>query len=107
VPRPEKRIGFCPDGGADQKKVKNHRWSKRLARTFKFDIVTCPQCGEEMEILGAVQDPNEVQRYMLVPALIAMSRSESLYAGKVSTWKKSRRRKSCREHRSKGSSQRP
>ena len=68
VPCPEKRTGFCPDArgdaAADRKKVKNHRWAKLLARTFKVDVGTCPKCGEDMEIMGAVQDPTEVQRYL-------------------------------------------
>jgi hypothetical protein len=64
VPCPEKRTGFCPDGGADRKLVKNHRWAKLLARTFKVDVGSCPKCGEDMEIMGAVQDSTEVQRYL-------------------------------------------
>jgi len=64
VPCPEKRTGFCPDGGAERKKVKNHRWAQLLARTFNVDVGTCPKCGEDMEIMGAVQDPEEVRRYL-------------------------------------------
>lgn len=64
VPCSEKRTGFCPDGGADRRKVKNHRWAKLLARTFKVDVGTCPRCGEDMEIMGGVQDLGEVQRYL-------------------------------------------
>jgi hypothetical protein len=68
VLRPEKRTGFCQDKGdlADEgrKKVKNHRWAKLLARTFKVDVGTCPECGEDMEIIGAVQDDIEVRRYL-------------------------------------------
>jgi len=68
VPCPEKRTGFCPDArgdaAADRKKVKNHRWAKLLARTFKVDVGTCPKCGEDMEIMGAVQGLGEVQRYL-------------------------------------------
>ena len=29
-----------------------------------MDVGTCPKCGEDMEIMGAVQDPAEVQRYL-------------------------------------------
>ena len=35
-----------------------------LARTFKVDVGTCPRCGEDMEIMGAVQNHWEVQRYL-------------------------------------------
>ena len=35
--------------------LKNHRWAKLLARTFKVDVGTCPKCGEDMEIMGGLR----------------------------------------------------
>ncbi len=65
----QSKIAFGERSG---EKVKNHRWAKRLARPFKVDVGTCPKCGslslassaDTMEIMGAVQDPGEVQRYL-------------------------------------------
>jgi hypothetical protein len=64
VPVPEARTGFCPDGGAERKKVKNHSWAKLLARCFKVDVGTCPKCGDDMVIVAGVHDPDSIRRYL-------------------------------------------
>jgi hypothetical protein len=57
------RKGFNPET-VDKKKVKNHRWAKLLMRIFRIDVGTCPECGSDMQLRGAVQDPHSIQRYM-------------------------------------------
>jgi len=64
VPRPEARTGFCPEGGQDRKKVKNHQWAQLLKRCFSVDVGTCPKCGDDMEIIGSIHDPDQVRRYL-------------------------------------------
>jgi hypothetical protein len=44
--------------------VKNIRWAKLLMRIFKIDVGTCPKCGSEMKIGGAVQDQASIKRYL-------------------------------------------
>src|SRR5690606_12331106 len=57
-------VETAPDDGPERKKVKNHKWAKLLARTFKVDVGSCPKCGEDMEIMAAIQDTTQVQRYL-------------------------------------------
>lgn len=61
VLKPEEKKGF--EFGADQKKVKNRSWSLMLARVFKIDVLKCG-CGGELKPLGAVQDPDQVRKYL-------------------------------------------
>ena len=44
--------------------VKNTMWARHLARVFGVDIGTCPKCGADMRVMGAVVDPYEVKRYL-------------------------------------------
>ena len=60
---PKARKGFNPEK-VDKKKVKNHRWAKLLMRIYKIDVGTCPKCGMDMEVRGAVQDRQEIKRYL-------------------------------------------
>ena len=64
VRNPKARKGFNPET-VDKTKVKNHRWAKLLMRIFKIDVGTCPKCGSEMKIGGAIQDPASLKRYMI------------------------------------------
>ena len=48
----------------DKRKVKHHRWAKLLQRMFRTDVGSCPRCGGDMEIRGAVVDPTEIRRYL-------------------------------------------
>ena len=59
--KPEEKKGF--EFGADQKKVKNRSWSLMLARVFKIDVLKCG-CGGELKPLAAVQDPDQVRKYL-------------------------------------------
>jgi len=61
VLKPDAKKGF--EFGADQKKVKNRSWSLMLARVFKIDVLKCG-CGGELKPLGAVQDPDQVRKYL-------------------------------------------
>ena len=60
---PKARKGFNPET-VDKKKAKNHRWAQLLMRIFRIDVGTCPKCGTDMEIRGAVQNPDSIRRYM-------------------------------------------
>ena len=48
----------------ERKKVRNTSWAKLLSRVFQIDVGTCKNCGGEMEIIGAVFDRLQVQRYL-------------------------------------------
>ncbi len=39
-------------------------WAALLARTFRLDLETCPNCGGRMRIVAAVTDPASVKRYL-------------------------------------------
>jgi len=66
--KPEVKKGFKPrlveEDESERKKVKNTAWARLLARIFKIDIGTCRKCGGQMEIMSAVFDPFEVERYL-------------------------------------------
>ena len=57
------RKGFNPET-VDKKKVKNHRRARLLKRFFKIDVGTCPKCGCDLEIRGAILEPDSIKRYM-------------------------------------------
>jgi hypothetical protein len=49
---------------SDPKLVKNHSWSKMLARVFKIDVTKCVKCGGEMAIVAAVTERRAITRYL-------------------------------------------
>lgn len=59
--KPEEKKGFDFDGG--EKKRVNKSWSLMLARVFKIDVLRC-DCGGDLIPLGAIQDLDEVRRYL-------------------------------------------
>jgi len=59
--KPEEKKGFDFQDG--KKKRMNKTWSLMLARVFKLDVLKC-DCGGDLTPLGAVQDPDEVKRYL-------------------------------------------
>ncbi|TWW09642.1 hypothetical protein E3A20_12340 [Planctomyces bekefii] len=63
VKNPKARKGFNPET-VDRTKVKNHKRAKLLKRIFKIDVGTCPVCGGDLVIGGAIQDPAEIRRYL-------------------------------------------
>ncbi len=57
VLKPEVSKGFQFDRQDDEKDglVKNYKWAKILARTFKIDVSRC-SCGGEFKIMTAIRD---------------------------------------------------
>ena len=53
--------GACKDEETSRPKSS---WSRLLARSFPFDLTICPHCGEELEVLSAVFDPDSITRYL-------------------------------------------
>jgi hypothetical protein len=51
--------------------VKNSPWAIHLARVFKIDVSTCPECQGEMQIMAAIINPDEVARYLTHVGLAA------------------------------------
>jgi len=39
-------------------------WAEPLKRTFDFDVVSCPSCGGRMKLLGLVNAPKNIARYL-------------------------------------------
>lgn len=60
------RFKDCDKDGVGQGEnlVKNYSWSKMLARVFKIDVSKCHLCKADMQLMGAVTDPAQVQRYL-------------------------------------------
>jgi len=65
VLKPEVSKGFQFDRQDDEKDglVKNYKWAKLLARTFKIDVSRC-SCGGELKIVTAIRDSWGVKRYL-------------------------------------------
>ena len=66
---PGKKKSFsarCRDSDSKEgrRKVRNSSWAKLLSRVFQIDVGSCSRCGGEMEIIGAVFDPQQVHRYL-------------------------------------------
>ena len=62
-PHIKKGFQFVEEGG-DPKLVKNHSWSKMLARVFKIDVTKCAKCGSDMALICAVTERRSIQRYL-------------------------------------------
>lgn len=59
--KPKEKKGF--DFSSGEKKPMNKSWSKMLARVLKIDVLACA-CGGQLAPLGAVQDPDQIRRYL-------------------------------------------
>jgi hypothetical protein len=68
--KPEVKKGFqfgepCDRYSEDnERKKKNHSWSKMLARVFKIDVTKCPDCGGEMALRAQLTEPDSIRRYL-------------------------------------------
>jgi hypothetical protein len=63
--KPHIKKGFALiEDGSDPKLVKNHAWSKNLARVFKIDVSKCHKCGGDMVIVCAVTERQQIKRYL-------------------------------------------
>ncbi len=64
--RPEVKKGFQFEDTEEGSKTtrKNPSWSKMLARIFKIDVTVCP-CGGKWRLISAMQDRDEIRRYLI------------------------------------------
>lgn len=63
-PHVKKGFQFKKAGEQGKKAVKNHSWSRMLARVFKIDVTRCDGCGEDMIVVCAVTERSAVERYL-------------------------------------------
>jgi hypothetical protein len=60
--------GFTPAHACkdeeEKSKVKNHAWSRLLARCFQVDVSTCSDCGGDLKIMAAILDHTSIERYL-------------------------------------------
>ncbi len=39
-------------------------WAQLLTRVFAIDITTCPQCGGELTLIAAIEDPAVIRKIL-------------------------------------------
>ena len=66
---PKRRPKLCqktkPPGVKPEKSlVKHSNWAKLLKRIFYVDVSQCPICKAEMEIMSAILNSSEIERYL-------------------------------------------
>ena len=44
--------------------IRTHSWATLLARVFRIDVTTCPDCGGPMRIIAALTDPSSIRRWL-------------------------------------------
>ena len=63
-PQAEADEAPCNDRHTGQGQTSSYRrsWATLLARVFRLDVTTCPDCGGRMKIIAALTDPSSIRR---------------------------------------------
>jgi hypothetical protein len=71
----------------------NRRWAELMQRTFGFDVLACPRCGDRLEFVALIEDPKVIRRILShlrmpteVPALRPARPPPPLSLGRPDRW---------------------
>jgi hypothetical protein len=42
----------------------NWLWAEPMQRSFRFDVLACPRCGDRLELVALVEDPKVIRRIL-------------------------------------------
>jgi len=42
----------------------NRLWAELMQRSFGFDVLACPRCGDRLELIALIQDPTVIRRIL-------------------------------------------
>jgi hypothetical protein len=42
----------------------NWLWAELMQRSFGFDVLACPRCGDRLELIALIDDPNVIRRIL-------------------------------------------
>ena len=55
----------------------NRLWAELMQRSFGFDVLACPRCGDRLELIALIEDPTVIRRilgHLGVPAEVSTPR---------------------------------
>ena len=72
--------------------TRNVLWAKLMQRSFGFDVLACPRCGDRLELIALIDNPAVIRRMLshlglpteVPPACPA--RPPPLPTGRADTW---------------------
>jgi hypothetical protein len=81
---PDTPIPCAPDAEAQARPVAtvptrtNWLWAELMRRSFGFDVLACPRCGNHLELIALIQDPKVIRRilgHLGLPTTVPAARS--------------------------------
>jgi hypothetical protein len=66
-----------PRVGAPQRPRTNYLWAELMQRSFGFDVLACPRCGNRLELIALIEDPRVIRRilsHLGLPAELSAAR---------------------------------
>jgi len=42
----------------------NWLWAELMQRSFGFDVLACPRCGDRLELIALIEDPSVIRRIL-------------------------------------------
>ena len=65
------RSGDVPHGRTPQPRAddvprsrSNWLWAELMQRSFGFDVLACPRCGDRLELIALIEDPTVIRRIL-------------------------------------------
>jgi hypothetical protein len=43
---------------------RNRLWADQMRRSFGFDVLSCPRCGDRLELIALIEDPRVIRRIL-------------------------------------------
>ena len=90
--RPEAPRDHVPTEKASERSKTNWLWAELMQRSFGFDVLACPRCGDRLELIALIEDPTVIRRilsHLGLPTEIPTARparAPPLPIGRRDTW---------------------
>ena len=42
----------------------NRLWAELMQRSFGFDVLACPRCGDRLELIALIEEPTVIRRIL-------------------------------------------
>jgi hypothetical protein len=66
----------------------NQLWAQLMQRSFGFDVLACPRCGDRLELIALIEDPTVIRRilsHLGLPTDVPAARPPPLPLGRLDT----------------------
>jgi hypothetical protein len=90
--RPEAPRDHVPTEKARERSKTNWLWAELMQRSFGFDVLACPRCGDRLELIALIEDPSVIRRilnHLGLPTEVPTARPARpppLPIGRADTW---------------------